>query len=75
MTAVLVAEPLVTPDYAAVVDPATLQCPAVIDGEVRLLVAARVGAVRLIDNEGACPVPDGAGPAPDLVLVNSGEER
>ena len=75
MTAVLVAEPLVTPDYAVVVDPGTLQCPTVLDGEVRLLVAARVGAVRLIDNEGACPVSAGAGPAPDLVLVNSGEER
>jgi len=75
MTAVLVAEPLVTPDYAAVVDPRTLQCPAVLDGDVRLLVAARVGAVRLIDNEGACRAPAGAAPAPELVLVNSGEER
>jgi len=75
MTAVLVAEPLVTPDYAAVVDPLTLRTPTVLDGEVRLLVAARVGAVRLIDNEGACHAPAGAGPAPELVLVNSGEER
>ena len=41
MTAVLVAEPLVTPDYAVVVDPATLACPAEVAGEVRLLVAAR----------------------------------
>ncbi len=62
MTAVLVAEPLVTPDYAAVVDPRTLQPPSVVDGEVRLLVAARVGPVRLIDNEGACPVPAGVRP-------------
>jgi len=75
MTAVLVAEPFVTPDYAAVVDPRTLQCPAVLDGDVRLLVAARVGAVRLIDNEGACRAPAGAAPTPELVLVNSGEER
>ena len=37
MTAVLVAEPLVTPDYAVVVDPATLRCPAEVSGEVRLL--------------------------------------
>jgi pantoate--beta-alanine ligase len=74
MTAVLVAEPLVTPDYAVVVDPGTLQCPSEVAGEVRLLVAARVGAVRLIDNEGACGVPsgvDGVG----RVLVNTGEER
>ena len=75
MTAVLVAEPLVMPDYAAVVDPRTLQCPSVVDAEVRLLVAARVGSVRLIDNEGACPLPAGVGAARDLVLVNTGEER
>ena len=75
MTAVLVAEPLVTPDYAVVVDPDTLQCPAQIDGEVRLLVAAQVGAVRLIDNEGACRAPTVVGEGHDLVLVNTGEER
>jgi pantoate--beta-alanine ligase len=75
MTAVLVAEPLVTPDYAVVVDPATLRCPTEVRGEVRLLVAAQVGAVRLIDNErasGAMAALDGAH---DRVLVNTGEER
>jgi pantoate--beta-alanine ligase len=80
MTAVLVAEPLVTPDYAAVVDPDTLRAPTEIAGAVRLLVAARVGPVRLIDNEGVV-VPVGAvatapaAAAADLVLVNTGEER
>ena len=75
MTAVLVAEPLVAPDYAVVVDPDTLLPPAEVRGAVRLLVAARVGAVRLIDNEGARSTPVGVGAVPDLVLVNTGEER
>ncbi len=39
-------------DYALVVDPLTLVEPERIDGPVRLLVAARVGSVRLIDNIG-----------------------
>ncbi len=73
MTAVLAAEPLVTPDYAVVVDPATLRCPPEVGGDVRLLVAARVGAVRLIDNEGrSAPVGD---PTSRFVLANIGEER
>jgi len=75
MTAVLGAEPLVTPDYVAVVDPRSLRCPAEVRGEVRLLVAARVGAVRLIDNDGACCAGDGGGAGEGLVLVNTGEER
>jgi pantoate--beta-alanine ligase len=74
MTAVLVAEPLVTPDYAVVVDPETLRGPTECSGQVRLLVAARVGAIRLIDNEGAsCAGPEVV--AGDLVLVKTGEER
>jgi len=73
MTAVLVAEPLVAPDYAVAVDPATLRSPPVLAGDVRLLVAARVGSVRLIDNEGAsAPAGDRAA---RLVLANVGEER
>lgn len=40
-------------DYALVVDPHTLLRPDRIEGNVRLLVAARVGDVRLIDNVGA----------------------
>jgi pantoate--beta-alanine ligase len=74
MTAVLVAEPLVTPDYAVVVDPSTLQCPTRVSGEVRLLVAARLGAVRLIDNDRAC-APSTVAAGQDLVLVKTGEER
>jgi len=74
MTAVLVAEPAVTPDYAVVVDPSTLECPTEVTGEVRLLVAARVGAVRLIDNERACASTE-VSVRRGLVLVNTGEER
>ncbi len=74
MTAVLVAEPLVTPDYAVVVDPSTLECPTEVLGEVRLLVAARVGGVRLIDNESAC-ASAAVSVRQDRVLVNTGEER
>lgn len=40
-------------DYALVVDPHTLSRPVRIERPVRLLIAARVGDVRLIDNVGA----------------------
>jgi pantoate--beta-alanine ligase len=53
MAAVIEAEPLVELDYAEVVDAATLQVPTPLAGELRLLVAARVGPARLIDNVGA----------------------
>ncbi len=43
-------EPLVTVDYAEVVDPRSLEPVDEIVGEVRLLLAAAVGPVRLIDN-------------------------
>ncbi len=58
MAAVVAAEPLARLDYAAAVDPDDLSVPLVLeDGEpVRLLVAARVGEVRLIDNDAAVPV-------------------
>lgn len=52
MTAVLAAEPLASPDYASVVDAATLDRPDVLAGEMRLLVAAHLGRARLIDNLG-----------------------
>ena len=52
MAAVLAAEPKASPDYAAVVDAATLDRPDVLIGELRLLVAARLGRARLIDNLG-----------------------
>ena len=52
MAAVLAAEPKASPDYSAVVDPATLARPDLLAGELRLLVAASVGRARLIDNLG-----------------------
>jgi pantoate--beta-alanine ligase len=52
MRAVLDAAGGVEPDYAVAVDAATLGTPLRLDGEVRLLVAAAVGSVRLIDNIG-----------------------
>jgi pantoate--beta-alanine ligase len=42
-------------DYASIVDPVSFEHAATITGEVRLLIAARVGAARLIDNIGAIP--------------------
>lgn len=53
MLDVLAGEPGVSVDYAVAVEPETLVAPSVIDADVRLLVAARVGAVRLIDNVAA----------------------
>ncbi|MDQ3305268.1 MAG: pantoate--beta-alanine ligase [Actinomycetota bacterium] len=50
MGAIVEAEPLVELGYAAVVEPVTLAPPSVLDGELRLLVAARVDGTRLIDN-------------------------
>jgi pantoate--beta-alanine ligase len=45
-------EPLVRLDYAAAVEASSLASPAVLAGEVRLLIAARVGTPRLLDNVG-----------------------
>ncbi|HET9059932.1 MAG TPA: pantoate--beta-alanine ligase [Acidimicrobiales bacterium] len=53
MLEVLQAEPLAQVGYAAVVSTSTLEPIDVVDGAARLLVAARVGAARLIDNLGA----------------------
>jgi pantoate--beta-alanine ligase len=55
MAGVLDAEPLVQTDYAVVADPESLQVVTEIATEVRLLVAARIGAARLIDNVAALP--------------------
>jgi pantoate--beta-alanine ligase len=52
MYAVLATEPLVTPDYAVVVDAATLEPPTEPTGDLRLLVAGRLPSARLIDNLG-----------------------
>jgi pantoate--beta-alanine ligase len=53
MAALVDAEPLAELDYAEVVDAATLQVPDPLAGTLRLLVAARFGGARLIDNVGA----------------------
>lgn len=50
MAAVVAAEPLATLDYAAAVDPITLDEPTRLGPEARLVIAARVGDTRLIDN-------------------------
>jgi len=52
MRAEMAMEEQVECDYADVVDARTLRRAEVVAGELRLLVAARVGPVRLIDNEG-----------------------
>ena len=52
MAAELATETLVTQDYAAVVDAATLGRPDPLTGDLRLLVAARLPSARLIDNLG-----------------------
>jgi pantoate--beta-alanine ligase len=49
---IVAAEPLAELDYAAVVDAATLAPVDPLAGELRLLVAARFGRARLIDNVG-----------------------
>ena len=47
--------PLFRFEYAAVAEPETLERPHRIAGEVRLLMAARLGRARLIDNVPATP--------------------
>ncbi len=60
MTEVCAGQPGVDLEYASAVDPTTLAVPAQLgDAAVRLLLAARVGAVRLIDNVAAQRVPAG----------------
>ena len=53
MADVVAREPLAALDYAAAVDAASLEQPEVLDGEIRLLIAAQVGRPRLLDNAGA----------------------
>jgi pantoate--beta-alanine ligase len=50
MEAVLSATPGLRPEYVAVVDPESLEPLARLDRPARALLAARLGAVRLIDN-------------------------
>ena len=70
MRAVVEAEPLAALDYAAAVDATTLIEPGTIEdpATVRLLVAARVGPVRLIDNSAAFAA-DRAGRARQLERI------
>ncbi|HUF34285.1 MAG TPA: pantoate--beta-alanine ligase [Acidimicrobiales bacterium] len=49
---IISAEPTAELDHADVVDAATLRTPDTVDGDLRLLVAARFGKARLIDNVG-----------------------
>lgn len=53
MVDVVGTEPLAELDYAEVVDAATFLVPNPLAGTLRLLVAARLGGARLIDNVGA----------------------
>ena len=53
MAELIDAEPLAELDYAEVVDAATFAVPDPLQGTLRLLVAARFGGARLIDNVGA----------------------
>jgi pantoate--beta-alanine ligase len=53
MAATVRSEPRFELDYAEVVDAATLEPIEVLEGEIRLLVAARLGVPRLLDNLGA----------------------
>jgi pantoate--beta-alanine ligase len=71
MRAVAAHEPLVQLDYAVAVDPDTLEEVAVIEdpAAVRLLIAAIVGPVRLIDNSAAL---EGADAASDTTHINHG---
>ncbi len=50
MTRVVESEPRAQLDYAAAVDPDTLEVPDRLGAEARLLIAARLGRTRLIDN-------------------------
>ena len=52
MGSLIRAEPLAELDYAEVVDPVSLEPKVHLDGEVRLLVAAKLGTPRLLDNIG-----------------------
>jgi pantoate--beta-alanine ligase len=75
MAAALALEPAVVPDYATVVDAATLAPPPVLQGELRLLVAGRVEDIRLIDNEGATVAPEASSTPRRLALTTTAEER
>ncbi len=58
MATVVAAEPRITLEYAVVRDAVTLDLPSA-DGPLRLLIAGRIGGVRLIDNLAGPPDPPG----------------
>jgi pantoate--beta-alanine ligase len=70
MRAAVAAEPLVQLDYAVVVDADTLEEVVTVPGDpaghesLRLLIAAQVGPVRLIDNSAAASLADDVRTAP-----------
>jgi pantoate--beta-alanine ligase len=76
MAGVIDTELLAHCDYAVVADPASLRIVTDIAAEVRLLVAARVGPVRLIDNLAAVPPGTESGGkasvAPRITAVDAG---
>ena len=55
----LAAEPLLTVDYAAVVDSHTLEPAGTLTSSARALIAVCAGGVRLIDNGELVPPPEG----------------
>ncbi len=61
MAAVIATAPLAQIDYTAALPAATLVADGPLRGEVRLLVAARFGAARLIDNIGCYAAPSKLG--------------
>ena len=77
MRAVVAAEPLVQLDYAVVVDAATLAETATVadPAAVRLLIAARVGAVRLIDNSAALEGADDVAAHLAHRIIHTGRRR
>ncbi len=74
MSRTIAAEPLATLDYAAAVDAADLTVPASLSepAALRLLVAAEIGAVRLVDNCAALRPSDPHGDAGPTVGADTG---
>jgi pantoate--beta-alanine ligase len=75
MRAEMALEPSVECDYAEVVDPDTLKAPEEVTGSLRLLVAATVGGVRLIDNLAASVPPGPQVPAEATNGTSARKER
>lgn len=73
MAVVLDSDERVMRDYAVAVAADTLEVPAVLQGEIRLLVAAVVDGIRLIDNDGA--VVDDSLDVSGLQLAHTRKER